>query len=192
VETVIVDAADEHLAGDQFPGVSVVRQIRTYQGDRRPNVVIVTGHFDNDGLRQCMAEVGADFFFMRSDLRKAEDLIDIVLSPSNYRRGVPPISDKAGARKFGITPRSRMSDLVSYVAQHGLEADLNPTGPARDDARSRRWLRHRQAMADLSHLEPINLTTGQPPRRNQHTPSWTQFAQALRWASKVDQSGDGR
>jgi hypothetical protein len=151
----------------------------------RPDVVVVTGHFFNDGLRRCMAEVGADFFFLRSDLRTADALIDIVLHPDRYRRGVPTITDQATAQNLGITDRSRVSDLVSYVSQHDLDAALDSTRAIRDDPHSRRWYRHRQAMAAASGIEPINLTTGQPPRGNQRIPSLRQFAHVLAWASKT-------
>lgn len=185
VDMVIVDAADEQLTGDQFPGVGVVRRVRMFQGDARPNVMVVTGHFFNDGLRRCMAEVGADFFFLRSDLRTLTSLVDAVLHPDSYRRGVPPVADQATTTALGITGRSRVSELVNYVTRHGLEPALDPTHPDRTDPRSRRWYRHRQAMAVASKIQPVNLSTGQAPNSNQRIPSWRQLSHVHQWATKI-------
>jgi hypothetical protein len=148
-------------------------------------VAVVTGHFFNDGLRRCMAEVGADFFFLRSDLRTAAELIDFVMHPDRYRRGVPPVADKTTMRALGVTQRSRVSELVLYAARQNLEAALDPDRPERPERHSRRWSRHRQAIAEASGIEPVNLTTGDAPRANQRTPSWRQLSRALTWASKT-------
>lgn len=91
IAVVVVDAADESSTGDQFPGVGVVLHIRAATAGRsRPTIVVVTGHFLHDGLRHRMADADADFFFLRSDLRSPDALIDVVLHPEHYRRGVAP------------------------------------------------------------------------------------------------------
>ena len=97
VDVAVVDAADERSEGDQFPGVGVVRHIRTATQDGpRPTVVVVTGHYLHDGLRHRMADADADFFFLRSDLRSPADLVDVIIHPERYRRGVAPVADIEG------------------------------------------------------------------------------------------------
>lgn len=103
VDVVLVDAADETLTGDNFPGVKVVLRIRACQGANRPIVIVVTGHFLNDGLRHRMADADADFFFLRADFRCSDTLADVVLHPDHYRRGVPSPDNPDMARALGIT-----------------------------------------------------------------------------------------
>lgn len=185
VDVVLVDAADEHASGNQFPGVDVVRRIRACQGENRPVVHVVTGHFLNDGLRHRMAEAQADFFFLRSDLRSVEALHDVVLNPERYRRGVPPVADPSGRLGLGITARSRVEEFVTYVEDHGLAGALDPLCPSRSDPRSRRWLRHRQEIAKAARIAPVNLSTGEAPYGNQSSPSLRQLRGIYGWAAKV-------
>lgn len=109
-----------------------------------------------------MAEAGADFF-LRSDLRTSTALVDVVAhGPARPQR--PANTDAAIAHALGITSRSHVSGLVSYVARHNLAPALSPVAPDRSDRHSRRWYHHRQAMAYASRTEPVNVTTGVAPR----------------------------
>lgn len=146
---------------------------------------IVTGHFLNDGLRHRMAEAEADFFFLRSDLRTAEALLDVVLHPERYRRGVPALAEPGARRALGISGRSRVEEFVTYVERHGLETAFDPTILSRTDPRSRRWLHHRQEIAEVARIEPVNLTTGEAPYGNQSVPSLRQLRSIYRWAAKA-------
>lgn len=128
----LVDAADEGLAGDQFPGVAVVGRIRACQGDARPLVAVITGHYFNDGLRHRMAGAGADLFFLRPELRSPAALWDVVLHPEHYRRGVPGLLDPVAAEGIGITESSHLEGLVTYVQCHGIEDALDPANPRRE------------------------------------------------------------
>ena len=184
-DVVLIDAADARLPEDQFPGVKVVKRVRACQGDRRPVVIVVTGHFFNDGLRHRMAEAEADFFFEREDLRTPEALVDVVLHPEHYRRGVPAVADPDLRRGLGITDKSRVEELVEYVEAHGLASALDPAQPERENPRSRRWFRHRQAMAEAARIEPVNLTTGDTPYRGQRVPSMRQLCRDYAWAAKI-------
>lgn len=191
IDVAIVDAAKEDAVGDQFPGVEVVRAIRADQGGGAPVVVVVTGHFLNDGLRHRMAEAGADFFFFRANLRSADAIVDVVCHPERYRRGVPDVGDASRREALGITGQSRLEELVSYVAHHGLQDAFDPDDPKRHEPRSRTWFRHRQAIAEAARIEPVNLTTGFRPHGTQAWPSLRQLRNAYGWAARARRIDDG-
>lgn len=189
VDAVILDAADESRGGDQFPGVTVVRRIRGATTDHRPLVIVVTGHYLHDGLRHRMAMADADFFFLRSELRTADQLLDVVLHPEHHRRGVPPVGDGERSDLLGIDESVDVEALVAYVSDHGLERAFDPDEPVRDDVRSRRWLRHRQGMAEAGRISAVNMTTGTPPR-GQSTPSIRQLRRVWAWAARLKRERD--
>ena len=184
VDMVIVDAADEARAGDQFPGVAVVRRVREHAGRDHPLVVVVTGHYLHDGLRHRMAGAGADFYFLRSDLRSADVLVDVVVHPERHRRGVPPVADPSAAQVLGIGPSSDVESFVGWVEGGDLGPAMGADGGARAEPRSRRWARLRRDAAGAGRIEPRNLTTGDVPR-GQETPSIRQLARLWGWAARV-------
>ncbi len=184
VDVVLVDAADEKRGGDQFPGVGVVRRVREAAGDEGPVVIVVTGHALHDGLRYRMAQAQADLFFYRSDLSSSADLLEVVLHPEAQRRAVPPVADPSRLEALGISRGSDMERLVGYVEEHGLEEALDPDQPSRADPRSRRWLRHRRAMADEAGVRPVNMTTGNRPM-DWEAPSIRQLSRLWGWAARI-------
>jgi hypothetical protein len=184
VDALVVDAADEGLAGDQFPGVALVRSVRAAPGGERPLVIVVTGHYLHDGLRHRMAAAGADFFFLRSDLRSAEALVDVVLHPERHRRGVPSVADPETRDLLGIAASSDVESFVAWVEGEGLGPSMASGPGSRDQPRSRRWARVRRAAAAAGRIEPRNLTTGDAPR-DQATPSIRQLGRLWEWAARV-------
>lgn len=190
VDVVIVDAADEGAVGDQFPGVQVVRRIRSCQGHDHPTVIVVTGHFMNDGLRHRMAEANADFFFLRAELRSIEVLHNVVLHPERYRRGVPAVQDQDTPRLLGITGAADVEQLVRYIDDHELHEAFGHGTAIREGPRSRSWIGHRGAIAGASNVEPRNVTTGDIPREGQRWPSLRQLSRIYRWAARVQRSSD--
>jgi hypothetical protein len=181
---VVVDAADEGRKGDQFPGVAIVRCVRSAGVDGRPLVVVVTGHFLHDGLRHRMKDAGADFYFLRSDLRSPEALVDVLLHPEHHRRGVPPIDDPDAARTLGVEGTVDVESFVQWVEGEDLGPALGGEDGAREDPRSRRWPRVRREAAEAGGIEPRNLTTGETPR-GQDTPSIRQLARLWHWAARI-------
>lgn len=190
VDALVVDAADEDRPGDQFPGVAVVRHVRAAidAGDHGPVVVVVTGHYLHDGLRHRMAAAGADFFFLRSDLRSPGALVDVVLHPDGHRRGVPSPADRERLGLLGVGRGADVERFVSWVDERGLGPDLAGDG-GRAEPRSRRWGRIRKEAAGAGGIEPVNLTTGNQPR-GQHSPSIRQLGRLWQWAARV--RGDDR
>lgn len=191
-DVVLVDAADEGRAGDQFPGVGVVRHVRACAREPQPVIIVITGHFLHDGLRYRMAEAGADFYFFRGNLRTADALLDIVLRPERFRRGVPPVTDPEQQRLIGISSGVDVDGLVSYVSQNDLGAALNDKGPLRDDPRGRHWLRRRTEIAAAGSIKAVNVSTGDSPYRGQNSPSWRQLRRIYAWAARVEEVDDGQ
>jgi hypothetical protein len=181
VDVLVVDAADEGSPGDQFPGVAVVRRARAGGTGDQPVIVVVTGHYLHDGLRHRMAAAGADFYFLRSELRSSESLVDVVMHPERHRRGVPPVADPAARDALGA---GDVEAFVGWVDRHGAATDLSGEEGRRDEPRSRRWARLRRAASEAGGIEPRNLTTGQAPL-GQDTPSLRQLGRLWRWAARI-------
>lgn len=179
VDVVVVDAADEGRAGDQFPGVAVVRAVRARAG-RGPLVVVITGHYLHDGLRHRMREAGADFYYLRSDLRSPDALVDVVLHPERHRRGVPAVEDPHGLRVLGVEDSSDVESFVGWVEGR----DLGPALAGDRGPRSRLWSRVRRDAADAGGIEPRNLTTGDAPRGHA-VPSIRQLGRLWHWAARI-------
>ena len=184
-EVVVLDAADEGRAGDHFPGVRVLRHIRLNAGSNRPTIVVVTGHFFDDGLRRRMADADADFFFLRPEIRSPEKLIDIVLNPENYRRGVPPVKDKNREALLGITDGTTLDDFIGYVEGYGLAPTLDRADAGRSPVGRRALIRHRKALAKGSRIDMLNISTGTLPSESQKAPSMRQIRKIWTWAARV-------
>jgi len=131
-----------------------------------------------------MAAAGADFYYLRSDLRSPEALVDVVLHPERHRRGVPAVADPALLQTMGIDGDSDVESFIGWVEDAGLGPALDGSPVGRDDPRSRRWARVRRDAARAGGIEPRNLTTGDAPR-DQATPSIRQLARIWEWAARV-------
>lgn len=135
-----------------------------------------------------MANADADFFFLRSELRTAAELVNVVLHPERYRRGVPPLSDPEVGRSFGLHEDVDVEAFVDYVETESLGAELGPDAP-RSDPRSRRWVRLRRDMAAVGKIDPVNLTTGDRPL-DQDAPSIRQLSRLWTWAARIRRPRD--
>jgi len=180
IDTVLLDAADESRDDDQFPGVGVVTHVRACAPSAV--VVVLTGHFLNDGLRRRMREVGADFFYARTSVSDAASLAAIVCNPEEARR-VPPPADPAALAALGITPASRIDDLVTTAERDGLLGALGARGLT-PGHRSRWWTSVRRRLASAGRVAAVNRD-GTPPRRDQDVPSLHQLRRIYDWATKV-------
>lgn len=78
-DVVLVDAWDRQAGFDRFPGVGVVRAIRSHPRCAEITVIVVTGQVVNDMLRLRMAEAGADLFYGHEELSDPERLTAAVL-----------------------------------------------------------------------------------------------------------------
>ena len=151
-------------------------------------MIVVTAHYLHDGLRHRMALAAADFFFFRGDLRSPTELVEVVLHPERYRRGLAPVTDTETLRTLGLDRGADVERFVAYVEGEGLGPGLDPAAP-RPDPRSRRWLRNRRAMAEAGDIQPVNITTGDRPL-DQDVPSIRQLSRLWAWAARVRRPED--
>ena len=179
VDVAIVDAADDQLNGDQFPGVAVVRAMRLQRPPGTLAIVVITGHFFNDALRRRMREAKADYFYHRSSLAEPARLLAAVLAPPVAQNSIPPEADLETLDRLGINAVTNVNAAVAWAARHGQPGGLVPPGAGRRDADR---LRHRFNLA--ARLEPRNHD-GSVPNRPQDAPSHPQIQRFLEWATKV-------
>ncbi|MEN3313877.1 MAG: Response regulator receiver domain [Acidimicrobiaceae bacterium] len=184
VDVAVVDAADDTEAGDQFPGVAVVEQIRRRRSREQCAVIVITGHFFDDAVRRRMREACADLFYHRSELRLGSSLQEAVLHPDRMCHEVPSAHDHEAVFRLGLTSSSRVNDAVAYASEHGLNQALSERS-----GRSRVWARQRKAFNDRARLSPTNAD-GRPPERAQREPSLPQIERFLRWATRVKPNDD--
>lgn len=183
VDVVFVDAADESLTDDQFPGVDTVLHIRRSQ-HHRATVTIVTGHFLHDGLRWRMKEAGADFFYSREDVRTPEAVLDLALNPGHGARGVPPVQDAAAIEALGVREYSRVNLALEHLRRARAWEALGGF-VSRPDARSRKWARLRAEVAATGRIVAANAD-GIPPHRDaQVSPSVTQLRRFYAWFTQI-------
>jgi DNA-binding NarL/FixJ family response regulator len=179
VDVAVVDAADDQLPGDQFPGVTVVQTIRAQSPPGRVSIVVITGHFFDDALRRRMREAKADYFYHRSALAEPERLIAAVLAPPVAQNLVPPEADVEMLDRLGIKHATAVNAAVAWACRHSHLGGIIPPGSGRRQADGLRRNFNRVAQ-----LEPRNHD-GTPPNRHQDAPSHPQIQRFLDWATKV-------
>ncbi len=179
VDVAVVDAADDQLPGDQFPGVAVVLAIREQSPPGSVSIVVITGHFFDDALRRRMREAKADYFYHRSALAEPERLIAAVLSPPVAQNLVPPEAGIDELDRLGIKPATAVNAAVAWARRHSQHGGIVPPGSGRRKADG-----VRRDFNRVAQLEPRNHD-GTPPNRHQEIPSHPQIQRFLEWATKV-------
>jgi CheY-like chemotaxis protein len=117
-DVVLIDAYDTDASFDHFAGVAVVERIREMDAERRPVLIVITGHLLDDVLRLRMAEAGADFLFGHGEVRSVENLLVAIRDPASIRAPGPP--DAEALAKLGLSPDSRPNEAMHWVDQSGL------------------------------------------------------------------------
>lgn len=187
VDIAVVDAADRRRQDDQFPGVSVVEEIRRRRSPAQTLVIVITGHFFDDALRRRMREAAADYFYHRSEVQDADALCEAVLHPQAGKAGVPALRDPSAMFGLGISRSSRVNAGVRYAIDQEFERVL----AERSGRLGREWLRKRHEFNQRARLAPVT-TYGGRPDRDQADPSVPQIIRFLRWATHVkDDPGQG-
>jgi DNA-binding NarL/FixJ family response regulator len=179
-DVVLVDAADERLNDDQFPGVQVVDQIRRVHAGRPPTIIVVSEHYYDDALRRRMHEARPDYFHHRTHLNDGDALRRMVLHPQYVSAAVPPCLDLETQFRHGVTEYSRVNRAVTFARDRDL-LELLATRP---EPRSRAWLRLRKDFNREARLNPVT-TDGRTPDRAQDYPSLPQISRFLTWATRV-------
>ncbi len=182
VDLALVDAADERVEGDQFPGVAVVQLVRRRCSPRKTVVVVMTGHFFDDALRRRLREAQADFLYHRTELAESQALYEAVLRPASNRR-VPGPRDPEAELRHGVTGDTRVNRAVAYALENQLDEAL--AGRSR---RTRAWLHLRRRFNQEASLVPVT-SEGRPPDRVQDLPSLVQIARFMAWATRVKNDG---
>lgn len=77
-DVAVVDAHVPSERWDRFVGVQVVREIRARRDRQETRIVVVTGHANNDALRQRFADAGADYLYSHDDVRSVPDLVEAI------------------------------------------------------------------------------------------------------------------
>lgn len=203
VDVVLLDAADESRDDDHFIGAQVVRRIRAFRNSSQTLIVVVTAKFFEAGLARRMRDEGADFYYYREEIRDSEKLIEVVLHPSDERRGVPILPGEAeDGWNLGLGPESNLTDFVRYVIDEGLVDALDPDGdtPSGPGPRSRAWFRIRRESGEQGGIRAVTRDGLEPlPRLRvrhgpnlgaQNDPSLPQLRRLFAWAARV--SGSSR
>lgn len=183
IDVVIVDAADDRKADDQFPGVAVVERIRSSPLNRQPNVIVVTGYAVHDGLRVRMREAGADWFLHRTNIDA--DIVRAVQTPRSDFNGVPDPVDRGQLEEMGWNSRSKINDAIRWAIETNQINGLRPS--------TRRALQAaRRTFTELTKVDPRNNNGTSPQRRYRGRPvrqdavSAAQANRLLRWATKIN------
>jgi DNA-binding NarL/FixJ family response regulator len=179
VDVVVVDAADERMEEDQFPGVRVVEQIRRHRTSEQTLILVLTGHYFHAALRRRMREARADFLYHRSELQDTDDLLRAVLHPDQART-LPREDDLEELMRHGVSAHTRVNEAIAYAQSDAMADSFTEPGAPR----SRRWLAQRREFNRVARLAPVNRD-GLPPDREQREPSVVQIERFLRWATRI-------
>ncbi len=179
VDVLLVDAADERVEPDHFPGVTVVERLRSRRSRAETRVVVYTGHFFDDAVRRRMREAWADAFYHRSELGSGQAVREAVLG-DGVPRTVPGPADPELEFRHGVTDETRVNPAVRFA----LERDLPVILGRRPRPRSRSWTRLRREFNRVARLTAVTVD-GRPPDRLQELPSLAQIARFLIWATRV-------
>jgi CheY-like chemotaxis protein len=118
IDVALIDAYDTDADFDHFAGVGVVEQIKALDADRRPVLIVITGHLLDDVLRLRMAEAGADYLFGHGEVRTVEQLLLAIRDPASVRSPGPP--NPEALDKLGLTLDSRPNQAMHWVDESGL------------------------------------------------------------------------
>lgn len=171
VDIVLVDAYDDSADFDRFLGANVVEAIRRRRNPEETLVVVISGRVDDDHLRLRMAEVGADFFYNRDEVRDLARLTSVILDPDEQRRVAPDEGWRLGGQ--GLATTSCPHRFLRWLHDQGLEDAFRPgviqdaTGLSR-----RRIMGIRAAAARIGGLRPSPSRLCGGPRRKGPDPTW--------------------
>lgn len=180
VDYVLVDVADRTRTDTETPGIEVVAHIRSASPDRRPVVVAITGDpeaFEEDLVRRRLLEAGADHFVYREELdRRIEEVITggPALAPLTAPQEIP---------ELGITSRTRVNDLVSFLMSEGAELVARRKRGREDERRIA--LARAKGEAHARELHPVNAQGGLARHGDQLSPGLRQYRRILERATRL-------
>lgn len=186
VQYVFVDVVDRTRADTEMPGIDVVTHIREACEGRGPTIVAVTGHpgaFEEDLVRRRLLEGGADHFVYRDELDRrlegfiaGEDRLPRLTAPDDFP-------------ELGVTRRTRVNDLVSFLLHEG--ADL--VAPRKWSRRDERRLAAARAKgeAHAKELRPVTSEGGLARHGDQLSPGLRQYRRILERATRIPRRRGG-
>lgn len=183
VDYVLVDVADRTRTDTEMPGIEVVVHIRSCSPATPPTVIAVTGDpwaFEEDVVRRRLLEAGADHFIYREELdRRLEEVID-----GGHRLDL--LTAPAEIPELGITRRTRVNDLVSFLLGEG--ADLVAGRKWRRQDERRLNVARAKGEARAQELNPVNVEGGLARHGEQLSPGLRQYRRILERATRPGRS----
>ena len=184
IDYVLVDVADRTRTDTEMPGIEVVASIRSSSRGSGPTVVAVTGDpgaFEEDVVRRRLMEAGADHFVYRDELdRRLEDVIA-------RGQSLDPLVAPQEIPELGITKRTRVNDLVSYLLTEGAEL-VTPKKWTRRDER-RLAAARAKGEAHARELNPVTIEGGLARHGVQLSPGIRQYRRILERATRLGRRG---
>lgn len=180
IDLILVDVTEEDREGTEMPGIEVTQRIRERTGEARPLIIAVTGDrpaWDEDIVRRRLIEAGADHFILRIDLDRK--LRDVVVGVEKLL----PISPVEEIEDLGVTKRTRLNELISFLAAEGSDL-IAPVKRTRQDERPLSALRA-TALGWARELRPVNKS-GNPARGGaQNVPSIPHYKRLYHRATRL-------
>ncbi len=184
VDYVLVDVADRTRTDTETPGVEVVAHVRTCSPTTPPTVIAVTGDpaaFEEDLVRRRLLEAGADHFVYREELdRRLEDVIA-------GDQPLEPLTAPAELPELGITRRTRVNELVSFLLHEGAEL-VAPRKWKRQDER-RLNVARAKGEARAQELNPVNVEGELARHGEQLSPGLRQYRRIFERATRLGRAG---
>lgn len=118
VDFVLVDVSDRRRADTETPGIEAVAHIRSCSTGQSPVVIAVTGDpaaFEEDVVRRRLLEAGRRPLVYREELDRR--LGEVIRSG----RPLDPLTAPSEISELGITGRTRVNELVSFLLREGAE-----------------------------------------------------------------------
>ena len=180
VDFVFVDVADRTRVDTETPGVEVVAHIRAACRNQGPTIVAVTGDpaaFEEDLVRRRLLEAGADHFIYRDELdRRLEEVIA-------GGESLEPLTAPAEISELGITPRTRVNELVRFLLAEGAEL-VAPKKWKRQDERRLSVIRAK-GEGHARDLNPVNMEGALARHGDQHAPGLRQYRRIWERATRL-------
>jgi DNA-binding NarL/FixJ family response regulator len=184
VDAAVIDAFDASETFDRFPGVGVVESVRRRRTSTDTTVIVVSGHMNNQLLKQRLFEAGADYLYHRIDIQTLDSLVAAITSPAPDRQS--SAAEPKALRDLGLRPGSRPNAAIAAVRDANLERTLVAEMPQKSTDASRRALINlRSNVARHARLdgEQHSAATG-----NRQTPTWRETKRFLNRALGRDLS----
>ena len=169
IDVALIDAFDPDERFDRFPGVGVVESLRRRRSPQQTVAVVISGHMNNQFLKQRMFEAGADYYYHRSDVQTLDALVKAILNDGTQRTAVE--AENTALREVGVEPGARPNAAIAEVTRASMQDTLDPdSGQKETNASRRAYINLRRRVADHAVLDEgphsaadVNATKTGPP-----------------------------